>query len=34
VVVADMASIGMFGFLTDCLLIALQRRLVRWQNVA
>ena len=34
VVVADMASIGMFGFLTDCLLIALQKRLVRWRNVA
>src|ERR1044072_7459849 len=34
VVVADMASIGMFGFLTDCLLVALQKRLVRWRNVA
>lgn len=34
VVVADMASIGLFGFLTDCLLILLQKRLVRWRHVA
>jgi NitT/TauT family transport system permease protein len=34
VVVADMASIGLLGFLTDCLLIALERRLVRWRHVA
>ncbi len=34
VVVADMASIGLLGFLTDCLLIALEKRLVRWRHVA
>ncbi len=34
IVVADMASIGLFGFLTDCLLILLQKRLVRWRHVA
>jgi len=33
VVVADMASIGVLGFLTDRLLIALEHRLVRWQHI-
>lgn len=33
VVVADMASIGLLGFLTDCLLIVIQRRLIRWQYI-
>lgn len=33
VVVADMASIGALGFLTDRLLIALERRLIRWRHV-
>lgn len=33
VVVADMASIGFLGFLTDRLIIALEHRLVRWRHV-
>jgi NitT/TauT family transport system permease protein len=33
VVVADMASIGALGFLTDCLLIAVEKRLIRWRHV-
>ncbi|HEY9569079.1 MAG TPA: ABC transporter permease [Thalassobaculum sp.] len=33
VVVADMASIGVLGFLTDRLLIALEHRLLRWRHV-
>lgn len=33
VVVADMASIGVLGFLTDRLLIALEHRLIRWRYV-
>lgn len=33
VVVADMASIGVLGFLTDRLLIALEHRLIRWRHV-
>jgi NitT/TauT family transport system permease protein len=33
VVVADMASIGVLGFLTDCLLIAVEKRLIRWRHV-
>lgn len=32
VVVADMASIGVLGFLTDRLLIALEHRLLRWRH--
>ena len=32
VVVADMASIGLLGFLTDCVLVAIERRLVRWHH--
>lgn len=33
VVVADMASIGVLGFLTDRLLIALEHRLIRWRHI-
>jgi NitT/TauT family transport system permease protein len=33
VVVADMASIGVLGFLTDRLLIAIEKRLIRWRHV-
>lgn len=32
VVVADMASIGVLGFLTDRLLIAVEHRLLRWRH--
>jgi NitT/TauT family transport system permease protein len=34
VVVADMASIGVLGFLTDRLLITIEKRLIRWRYVA
>ncbi len=33
IVVADMASIGFLGFLTDRLLIALEHRLIRWRHI-
>ncbi len=33
VVWPDMASIGVLGFLTDRLLIAIEKRLIRWRHV-
>jgi NitT/TauT family transport system permease protein len=34
IVIADMASIGLLGFLSDCLIIMLQRRVLRWRVIA